>query len=240
MKTFEVEVRIRNNRLKQHRLESGYRSQPALAKAAGVSVGMISALESMSESPLAAHGGWKPSALKLAEFFGVGPDELFPPETHAPGRTAATKRLDADEIQGLLQSDYTQQAVESPEAALARQEQHAALHAAVDRLPPRRRRAVELYFGLNGNEEMTLAGVGEELGITRETVRMLIDRSLHAIRKPSNADLSFADDTICKHCRKPTRRSTLADHQGYCISCWINLRLIYPGLRRAREDGVES
>ena len=47
-------------------------------------------------------------------------------------------------------------------------------------LPERERRIIELRYGLNGNEPMTLEQVGHEFGVTRERIRQM---EIHTLRR---------------------------------------------------------
>lgn len=49
-------------------------------------------------------------------------------------------------------------------------------------LPPREKRVLELHYGLNGGESLTLDEIGEEFGITRERVRQIEAKALRNIR----------------------------------------------------------
>jgi RNA polymerase primary sigma factor len=53
----------------------------------------------------------------------------------------------------------------------------AAIHEALSLLPDRERHALELRFGFDG-EPWTLEGIGNELELTRERVRQLVERAL--------------------------------------------------------------
>ena len=88
-----VEIRIRNNRLRRARLEMGL-SQAALARAAGVSVMVLCALETLREDPRrwsnpgrsgkpAIVIGWRKPVLVLSEYLGISPEDLFPEELNA-------------------------------------------------------------------------------------------------------------------------------------------------------------
>ena len=48
-----------------------------------------------------------------------------------------------------------------------------ALGRALEQLSPRKRKIVELRYGLAGSEPMMLEAVGREVGLTRERVRQL-------------------------------------------------------------------
>ncbi len=62
-----------------------------------------------------------------------------------------------------------------------------AIARALDVLPPRDRRVLTLYFGLEGNRPMTLQEIARELGVTRERVRQLRDRALKRLRESDTA-----------------------------------------------------
>ena len=47
---------------------------------------------------------------------------------------------------------------------------------------------LRLYFGLNGEEPMTLDQIGGRFGLTRERVRQIKEKALHRLRHPSRCD----------------------------------------------------
>jgi RNA polymerase primary sigma factor len=71
---------------------------------------------------------------------------------------------------------------EQPEASAAERFGRLDLAEALRRLPPRMNRLLTLRFGLGGAPPMTLAEVGEQLGITRERARQLESRALQELR----------------------------------------------------------
>ena len=56
------------------------------------------------------------------------------------------------------------------------------IDAALENLKPREARIVRLYYGLDGEEPLTLEEIGARLGITRERVRQIRDRALRRMR----------------------------------------------------------
>jgi len=56
------------------------------------------------------------------------------------------------------------------------------LEVALSELKERESRILRLYFGLGGDQPMTLAQIGALLGITRERVRQIRDRGLRKLR----------------------------------------------------------
>jgi RNA polymerase primary sigma factor len=55
-------------------------------------------------------------------------------------------------------------------------------------LKPRERSILEMYFGLDG-QPMTLEQIGDELGLTKERIRQIKERSIRTLR--SNSDNLF-------------------------------------------------
>ncbi len=49
-------------------------------------------------------------------------------------------------------------------------------------LSPRERKIINMYFGLNGEQERTLEDIGSLLGVTRERVRQIKERAINRLR----------------------------------------------------------
>jgi RNA polymerase primary sigma factor len=93
-----------------------------------------------------------------------------------PGRTLGETLVldrgeDEDVLPGGIESDSRREAIGR----------------ALEVLPPRDRRVLILYFGLEGNRPMTLQEIARELGVTRERVRQLRDRALKRLRESDTA-----------------------------------------------------
>ena len=60
--------------------------------------------------------------------------------------------------------------------------------AALDMLEnDREREVIQLYFGLNGHESVTLEKIGQRFGLTRERIRQIRDKALRKLRHPSRS-----------------------------------------------------
>jgi RNA polymerase sigma factor (sigma-70 family) len=189
MKTFEVEVRIRNNQLRQRRREFDNVTQKQLADLAGVGLSAYGQLETMRGSPLTPKGDWTEAALRISNFFCVEPEELFPPETHAPGQTVAVKQLDREDVGVMLQGGLSQHSLAleaAPDDLMQLKEQSLALQQAVDGLPPRLQLALVSRFGLDGSRPLTLDALGEKLGVSRERARAIETQALQLLRHPKH------------------------------------------------------
>lgn len=64
----------------------------------------------------------------------------------------------------------------------------------IDRLDENERKIIKLRFGLDGEEALTLEGVGKAFGITRERVRQIEAKALNKLRKMvEENDIAFTD-----------------------------------------------
>ena len=77
-----------------------------------------------------------------------------------------------------IEDDPTRQ----PEAIAAEKIMKEDLAKTLSGLPERDRRIIELRYGLNGNEPMTLEQVGQEFGVTRERIRQMEIKTLRRLQ----------------------------------------------------------
>ena len=75
-----------------------------------------------------------------------------------------------------------------------RRELHEQLETILRVLDPRERRIVEWRYSLKGDECLTLAQIGERIGLSRERVRQLEARALRKLRE--QAEMRELDDSI--------------------------------------------
>lgn len=77
---------------------------------------------------------------------------------------------------------------ESPENQVMRGCLRGQIDTALGSLVGREAEIVKLYFGLDGEEPMTLDQIGTRFGLTRERVRQIKEKALHRLRHPSRCD----------------------------------------------------
>lgn len=73
----------------------------------------------------------------------------------------------------------------TPEAELMDRSLIDEVRAALDTLSPREAQVLRYYFGIEGQESMTLEKIGKELSLTKERVRQIRDKALGALKHPS-------------------------------------------------------
>jgi RNA polymerase primary sigma factor len=77
---------------------------------------------------------------------------------------------------------------ESPEIGVMKGCLRHQIESALGSLVGREAEILRLYFGLEGEEPMTLDQIGERFRLTRERVRQIKEKALHRLRHPSRCD----------------------------------------------------
>jgi RNA polymerase primary sigma factor len=74
---------------------------------------------------------------------------------------------------------------ENPENAVMQRAMMDEIRSALDSLTPREAQILRLYFGLSGEEPLTLEQIGNQFNLTKERVRQIRDKALMALKHPS-------------------------------------------------------
>lgn len=75
----------------------------------------------------------------------------------------------------------------SPDEAAERESLGKSMRRALRTLDEREQRIMELYFGLNGEEPLTLEDIGKRIGLTRERIRQIKERAIQRLRHHSRS-----------------------------------------------------
>lgn len=94
-------VRVRNNRLRERRHTAGLTIKQ-LAKLAKVHFGGYTQLENMSVNPRMKDGRWRKIAKRMARYYKLPIEELFPAGVEAVKHARAVRKIDASELGPLL------------------------------------------------------------------------------------------------------------------------------------------
>jgi RNA polymerase sigma factor (sigma-70 family) len=174
MKDLELTVRLRNNRLKERRDALGM-SLKTFALAANVPKTPYQELELLRRSPIAEVDGswqWQKIALKLAAFYEVDPEELFPPTILDIKTPLVIRKLDANDILPLPPQNQ-QKLIDSPDVALEHRERNERVESVLASLKPQQAQVLRLRFGLNKDGEHLYSEIASALNIPRERVRLI-------------------------------------------------------------------
>ncbi|MGD2151717.1 MAG: RNA polymerase sigma factor RpoD/SigA [Gemmatimonadales bacterium] len=130
--------------------------------------------------------GREPTVGELAEGLEVDADELYKTMSIAMAHLSLDAPLVPGEDNKLL--DYLPDEVRpGPEQEAFEKALKINVEAALSTLKPREAKILRLYYGLDGEEAMTLEEIGQQLGVTRERVRQIKERALARLRHVSRA-----------------------------------------------------
>jgi DNA-directed RNA polymerase specialized sigma24 family protein len=156
-------------------------TQHALGERLGLDTSIINALETQSRSNHSIAMGttsktcWRQTALKVANYFGVSPEELWPEQVPA--------------LEDPCVSEYTATPTD-PETLVSQKEQLEQVTLALDDLLPRSRISVVLRYGLDGGGKRTFDEVGYELGVSPERARQIVASAVSKLVMRLN-DISY-------------------------------------------------
>jgi RNA polymerase primary sigma factor len=130
--------------------------------------------------------GRQPNRLELAHAMGMTPDEL----EDLISQSAPCASLDAhargdddrSTLGELIADPNSNESMDSMDRSL--QKEH--LGTWLAQLNERERRIIELRFGLEGNEPLTLAEIGRQINVSRERVRQLEAKAILKLRLMTN------------------------------------------------------
>lgn len=133
---------------------------------------------------------WDALESKLLLLTGHTLDEIFPEEVRGEKFLKQQKRIETIleiSVERLMSAGAVPQLAPAPDDILFREDKAEALREALTTLTPREEIVLKMRFGLGGNEEMTLAEVGQHFNLTAQRIRMIEAKALRKLRHPSRA-----------------------------------------------------
>jgi len=203
MSDYVAKVKIQNGRIYTLMAAKGMKSQAALARAAGVQQTQVSDLMNFKLGPMRLDGKWKKCVVQIADALGCLEDDLFSPEQMA--LLVPTNRRDY-----MISHDEVMRIARNTEAPLRieheveQRDLKNLLHTALDEaLTPRQRRALVMYFGLEGCKRCTHQEIGIVLDVTAARVNQIINNAVRKLRQagPARAMIEgyLQDDECIEH-----------------------------------------
>ncbi|MBT5144206.1 MAG: RNA polymerase sigma factor RpoD/SigA [Gemmatimonadetes bacterium] len=123
------------------------------------------------------------STAEIAEELGVAEAEIL--ETMMKGRPDASLDLSFEEgDERNLMSVLADEAAASPDEGVMDRDGRARIDAVLETLDERESYICRCYYGLDGEEPLTLEQIGGLMSLTRERVRQLKERALSRLRDP--------------------------------------------------------
>lgn len=185
-KEIRVEARLRNNRL-YHSIFDSYPSVAAFCEVSGFHQGVVGSLLNLKKWPYKKRGKQKGDYLKvcveLAEFFHCLPEYLFPAQLYSLDEVTAEKEYSFSELPCLVRAQLLPEA-KNPEEILLEKDLSATIGQALSRLAPREEVVLRKRFGLIDGDEKTLEEIGNEFGVSGESIRQIEQKALRKLRHP--------------------------------------------------------
>jgi RNA polymerase primary sigma factor len=128
----------------------------------------------------------EPSPEELAEVIGVTTQEVID-NLKVSGRHVSMDAPFAQGEENSLLDVLTDANEETPDAGLLADSLKKEVQRALSTLTEREAQVLGLYFGLDGNNAMTLEEIGEEFSLTRERVRQIKEKATRRLRHTSRS-----------------------------------------------------
>ena len=125
-----------------------------------------------------------PDVEEIAKELDVPAEEVLETILSARSVCSLDESFTDDDERSLLNT-LPDQSLEAPDADVLRESARVQLENALNTLDERELRIIRLYFGLDGNEALTLEEIGDMMNLTRERIRQLKERALGKLRHPS-------------------------------------------------------
>ncbi len=194
MKEYEVSITIRNNLLKERRLEKGL-TVSAFAALVEINRNTYGALECLRLSPLKQRAPrrplekvWRECVYKLARFYEVRPEVLFPQDFEKLKTNKYIAKVNTDEIRALSLSDrtpkYLPQTIDSPEKLYEKNELINITGQVIDTLNSQEKLVLKLKLGLEGEDPQSNEMVAHILGVGKKRVCQIQNNAYRKLRHP--------------------------------------------------------
>jgi RNA polymerase sigma factor (sigma-70 family) len=184
MKDYELQIAIKNAPLLNLMRMNGIESLAQLKRLTDTPYQSLINLANLKISIFGSLGEPRQFVIKLADFFGVLPENLAPEAQHYVGleKNRATVQVNAEQMFAL-----TNQAEINPDALLEHQEMIDFTHEALDKLTVNQRKVLTMRF----MENKTLKQCGEVINASTERVRQIEQKALRILGLNSQHLYSF-------------------------------------------------
>lgn len=184
MSDYEVTLTVKNNKLLSVMKLHGFHNAAMLSRATGVGQGTIGDYLNLKETMLNRHGKLRTPVIKLAEFFQALPEDLFPEEQFEGKLEKNRARIEVDfvGVQQLLGADVQPALEETVSAVKEGQDFATRFGQGFKNLCAADRDALNLRYGLDGSEPMTLSEISKIRDVTPERVRQRIKKAMRRLK----------------------------------------------------------
>ena len=181
MKDYELQIAIKNAPLLNLMRMNGIESLAQLKRLTDTPYQSLINLANLKISIFGSLGEPRQFVIKLADFFGVLPENLAPEAQHYVGleKNRATVQVNAEQMFAL-----TNMAETDPEMLLEHDQMIAVTNEMINGLNWRYKKVLKMRFF----EEKTLEECSKELSVTRERIRQIEQKALRIMRHPTKSE----------------------------------------------------
>jgi hypothetical protein len=190
MKDYRVEVKVKNNYLFNLMQSYGLSNAAELSRASGVAQTAIGKILNLKAPALTKTGKETATAQTLCDFFSCSVYDLFPPQHINDPLQTNSGAIEANMAE--LTSSNLLAGGTDPLKIVSDGDAVDLVAAAVGKLTGTEQTIVNARFGLNGEEEKTLAQIGKELNISSDRVRQIEQKALRTLTWKATASLAYA------------------------------------------------
>ena len=186
--TFELELRVMNNKLKERRERLGL-NKSQIAKEIGIAPNMYSRYERLLESPLCKSGNnnnipWKPIALKIANYFNCEPENLWPEAVRMVMDPVVTRKITENQLlcrAELFNKMLDTHLSESPEIEFDKKQLSETVEDCLNSLTKRERKVLKMRYW----KGMSYDEIKKEFDVTRERIRQIDAKAHRKLQYPT-------------------------------------------------------
>ena len=128
----------------------------------------------------------EPGIEEIAAELDVPAEEVLETMLSARSVRSLDESFEEDDERSLLNT-LADDTTEAPDADVLRESARVQLETALGTLEERELRIIRLYFGLDGNEALTLEEIGDMMNLTRERIRQIEAKALRKLRHPTRS-----------------------------------------------------
>ena len=175
---YELELKVKNGVLKKLMIERGIDSCASLSRSTGIAYATIVQMLNLKVSCYKKNGEPRFAVLKLARFFNVTPEMIYPEDQlyEELGNNKFTAFVSKEQMLELAGSTDKHHLIEEMHKS------ESDLFGLIDDILPERTASV---LRMRIEEGMTLEEVGGEVGVTKERVRQIEAKAIRMLRHPS-------------------------------------------------------
>lgn len=131
--------------------------------------------------------GRKPSVEEISKLTGISIEEIEESSRIANTHISLDTRISGEGDERTIVENLEDELTERPDAYVERRRLGDSMNQALAMLGEREREILEIYFGVNGEEPLTLEDIGKRIGLTRERIRQIKEQAIQKLRHYSRA-----------------------------------------------------